>query len=105
MHRLTNRQRVIAVLCLKYIRALPANERPKQAKMADAVGVSQSQLSRYLTLFLHIRFLERHGGTLVEGSRAQDYLADRAVYLLSEAHRPPSRGAGGVVSRGAVRHG
>ena len=100
MHRLSHRQKVIAVKAVQYLRQQPPNKKPRQKDMGDFIGVSQSQLSRHLSMLIHIRFLERHGGTLVEGPRAQDYLADWAVYLLSE---PPTRAPKGRV--GAMQTG
>jgi hypothetical protein len=97
MHRLSHRQKVIAVKAVQFLRQQPPNKRPTQKDMGDFVGVSQSQLSRHLSMLVHIRFLEKVGGALVEGPRAQDYLADWAVYLLSEPPTRPPKGRVGAM--------
>ena len=96
MHRLSQRQKEIAVRTIQYLRAQPDDKPPKQKEISAFVGISQSQLSRHLSVLTHIRFLEKRAGALAEGPRAQDYLANWAVYLLGAPHTRPAKGRGGA---------
>ena len=96
MHRLTDRQKEIAVRTIKYLRALPEDKKPRQREISSFVGISQSQLSRHLSVLTHIRFLEKRAGALAEGPQAEKYLADWAVYLLGAPHTRPAKGRGGA---------
>lgn len=82
MHRLTHNQKTVAVKILKHLHSQPKEERQSQRQIADAVGLTQSQVSRYLKIFDYLRITDNVDKTYTVGSKADKYLADWAVYFM-----------------------
>ena len=84
MHRLTHNQKVMAVKILKHLRqsTTPVN---RQKEIAEAIGVTQHSVSRYLHTLIYIGFIEKDGRNYIEGPKAPQYLEHWAVLLLDSA--------------------
>ena len=57
----------------------------QQKEIADAIGVTQHSVSRYLRTLLYIGFIEKDGRNYIEGPKAPQYLQHWAVILLDSA--------------------
>ena len=82
MHRLTHQQKVNAVKIIKHLRNQPPSKRKKQRQIAESLGLTQSQISRNLSILTYVGIVEHDGDAYVEGPKSEKYLADWAVYLL-----------------------
>lgn len=85
MHRLTHNQKTVAVKILKHLRDQPEENRKTQRQIAEAVGLSQPQMTRYLRLYNHLRITAKKDKRYVWGPKAEAYLADWAVYFMERA--------------------
>jgi predicted transcriptional regulator len=87
MHRLTHNQKTVAVKILKHLHSQPNEQRQSQQQIADAVGMSQSQVSRYLKIFDYLQITDNVDKTYKVGSKADKYLAYWAVYFMERGEK------------------
>lgn len=87
MHKLTHNQKTVAVKILKHLHSQPNEERQTQKQIADAVGLKQPQVSRYLEIFDYLRITDNVDKTYTVGSKADKYLADWAVYFMERGEK------------------
>jgi DNA-binding IclR family transcriptional regulator len=73
---------VNAVKIIKHLRNQPLSKRKKQRQIAESLGLTQSQISRNLSILTYVGIVEHDGDAYVEGPKSEKYLADWAVYLL-----------------------
>lgn len=57
----------------------------QQKEIAEAIGVKQNSVSRYLRTLVYIGFIEKNGRNYIEGPKAPQYLQHWAVILLDSS--------------------
>ncbi len=87
MHRLTHNQKTVAVKILKHLHRQPNEEKQNQKQIADALGLPQSQVNRYLKIFDYLRITDSVDKTYTVGSKADKDLADWAVYFMERGEK------------------